>query len=259
MAIPSTPTTIDCLFEGDAELAQELYAVEVFGPDWDQKLSDQATEQAAEATRNLPEFLLRDALFNYSECPRFVRGLYDEGGWDAVNSAYDAPPATTEQVLHVDKYKGRQLANSGPPKDLTEQLEDWRQLDSAQFGQYDVYNYALTLMKDNLAASAASIGWGAGWVTLYRDSADPGRVIVQLSFGWDTREDLLEFLIVYEQILTGLGAAIEIVDDEGNARWTATGQFGVISVDVDLARADIRIASHEDALRLATSDLEAFN
>ena len=69
----------------------------------------------------------------------------------------------------------------------------------------------------------------------------------------------MEFLTVYEAILGGLAASIEVVDDKGNARWTAPGQFGVITIDVDLLRADIRIASHEDALKLATSDLTAFN
>jgi len=252
-------TTIDCLIEGDAELAQELYAVEVFGSDWQSKLDAESSAAAVETAKNLPEFLLRDALFNYSECPLFVRALYDEGGWDAVNAAYDSPPATTEQVIHLDKYRDRELANSGAPKDLTEQLKEWRLMDSSQFGQYDVYNYALTLMKDPYAAIAAAVGWGSGWSTIYRDEADPSRVIVQLSFGWDTQDDLLEFLIVYDGILSALGASVEVLDEEGNARWTSAGQFGVITVDTDLARAEIRIASHEDALTLATSDLDAFN
>jgi hypothetical protein len=251
--------TIDCLIEGDASLADELYAEQVFGSDWRAKVDAESAASGASGPIDMPEFLLRDFVFNYRECPDFVRQLHAEGGWDAVNAAYQRPPSTTEQVLHLDKFKSRELASTLPPEDLTKQLDDWNLMDSSQFGEFDVYNYAVTLAKDNGAASAAAAGWGSGWSSVYRDKNDSGRVVVQLSFGWDTRDDLVEFLTVYEAILGGLAASIEIVDDKGNARWTAPGQFGVITIDLDLLRADIRIASHEDALKLATSDLTAFN
>ena len=40
-----------------------------------------------------------------------MQGLYDQGGCDAVNAALqDADPASTEQILHPEKY----LANEAP-------------------------------------------------------------------------------------------------------------------------------------------------
>ena len=34
----------------------------------------------------------------------FVHALRRRGGWDAVNRAWDDPPTTSEQILHVDKW-----------------------------------------------------------------------------------------------------------------------------------------------------------
>lgn len=34
----------------------------------------------------------------------FVQALFEEGGWEAVNLAYDYRPRSTEQILHVDRF-----------------------------------------------------------------------------------------------------------------------------------------------------------
>jgi hypothetical protein len=250
--------TLNCLIEGDASLADELYAEEVFGPDWREQAAAEAPPDDAANEIDIPPFLLRSFAFRYNECPAFVRSLYDEGGWAAVNAAFENPPDTTEQVLHPDKYRSRELANTGPPVDLTEDLDGWKQLDSAQFGEYDVFNYAVTLTGSPEAAVVAAAGWGSGWVRSYRDNDDSARAVVQLSLGWDTRQDLVEFVSVFDAILTARGAQVEVVS-EGNIRWTAEGQLGVAFLDLMLNRVEFRFATDADALELATVDLEAFN
>lgn len=250
-------TTLDCLIEGDAELSQEQYAEQVFGPGWREQAAAQEAEDSSPDI-DIPIFLLRDFAFNYNQCPEFVRALYQGGGWAAVDAAYQNPPDTTEQVLHVEKYRERELANTGPPVDLTEQLDGWKLLDSSQFGEFDVYNYAVTLTSDDIASTIAAAGWGSGWVRSYRNENDPSRAIVQLSLGWDSQQDLLEFLGVYGFMLTGLGAQGQPVS-EGNVRWTAPGQFGVLFLDEELNRIEIRVATDEDALKAATEELPQFN
>jgi hypothetical protein len=249
--------TINCVMEGDATLADEMYATEIFGPDWQDKL---AAETAADPPPevDIPEFLVRDFYFNYSECLEFIRALHAEGGWEAVNAVYDDPPDTTEQVLHIDKYRDRELANTGPPADLTEQLDGWKLLDSSQFGEFDVYNWAATLTGDFASSQSAAAGWGSGWVRSYRDENDPDRAIVQISLGWDTRDDLIEFLGIYDTMLVALGAQANVVS-EGNVRFTAPGQTGVIFLDNQLERIEIRVATDTDALSQATTDLPQFN
>ena len=251
--------TLDCLIEGDAELTERLYAEQVFGADWQQKVAEAFAARGPTDGAELPPFVRRAFSFNYGDCPLFVQQLYEEGGWQAVNDAYSNPPATTEQILHVDKYKARELANTTVPEDLTEQLKDWEMLDSSQFGEFDVYNYVLTLAGDPFTALVAAQGWGSGWSTVYRDKANPARAVVQLSFGWDRENDLTEFLVSYAAILGALKAQVEPVGDKGDARWTAEGQFGALSLDRVRSRVEIRIATDADALKMATTDLEGFD
>ena len=250
--------TLACLIEGDASLADELYAEQVFGPDWREQAAAEEPPDSGGGEIDIPPFLLRSFAFRYNECPAFVRSLYDEGGWAAVNAAFENPPDTTEQVLHPDKYRSRELANTGPPVDLTEDLDGWKRLDSAQFGEYDVFNYAVTLTGSPEAAVIAAAGWGSGWVRSYRDNENSARAVVQLSLGWDTRQDLFEFVSVFDAILAARGAQVEPVS-EGNIRWTAEGQLGVAFLDLTLNRVEIRIATDADALELATTELAAFN
>ena len=40
----------------------------------------------------------------YSDGPKFVRQIYNAGGWEAVNAVYENPPTSTEQVIVPEKY-----------------------------------------------------------------------------------------------------------------------------------------------------------
>jgi PGF-CTERM protein len=51
------------------------------------------------------------SLIPYSEGPEFVQGVRDEGGWEAVNAVYDRPPASTEQLIHPEKYPDERPVN----------------------------------------------------------------------------------------------------------------------------------------------------
>jgi hypothetical protein len=53
---------------------------------------------------DLPEIVRRTATFPSIEGWAFVETLLATGGWSAVDAAYERPPASTEQVLHPERY-----------------------------------------------------------------------------------------------------------------------------------------------------------
>ena len=52
----------------------------------------------------MPEILRRQLEFPYLEGQVFVTTLLGQGGWDSVDAAWDELPASTEQILHPERY-----------------------------------------------------------------------------------------------------------------------------------------------------------
>jgi len=230
-------------------VSERLYAERAFGSDWQQKLQQEPAEAEGQAATPLPEFLERALLFNYQECGAFVQALYDKGGWGAVNAAYEKPPATTEQVLHLDKYEAREVSNGQQPVDLSESLGNgWALLDTSQFGEFDVYNYALTMAKNDAAARIAAAGWGGGWLSVYRNKEQSDQVQVQLSLSWDTNDDMNQFLAVFAAILDARAVQGQIQQGQPEVNWTAEGEHGFLRWNDSKARVDILIATDADTL-----------
>jgi hypothetical protein len=254
--------TLDCLIEGDATFTSRQYAEAVYGPDWATKIEDEeaAGGSIGEAEEEaMPEFLQRDIGFNYGDCAGFVEGLFAEGGWDAVNTAFERPPATTEQVLHLDKYHDREIANADAPEDLSEQLDGWREVGSAQFGEFDVFNLVMTRTQSADLAVPAAFGWGSGWSRVYRAEDNAEDVVFQLYLSFDSRDDQLEFLFVFTEILAGYGVDPNALQPGEIVRWTAAGeygQFGAIILNDEFAEVEIRMATNEEALIKAVPGLE---
>ncbi len=244
--------TLSCLIEGDAILTERLYAEEVFGPDWEEQLDAESADDEP-IDIDLPEFWLRALAFDYVECPAFVEALYEEGGWDAVNAAYEDPPATQEQVLDLDKYRDGELASGPKPDGIEDEIDGWSQLSEGQFGAYDVFNYILTRTGDPFSSAIASAGWGSGWLITYGDDSDASRVAVDISFRFDTRADWAEFIIAFFGVLESYGVTPEDSSADQIFRWTALeeyGQHGALIQEEDRAKVRIIFATDEEALEM---------
>ena len=116
--------TLRCLIEGDAELTQRLYAEDVYGEGWKELEAEEGADDEP-IEFDIPDFLLRSFAFYYSDCVSFVEALYEEGGWEAVNAAYEDPPGTTEQIIDVEKYKAGEWADEPKPESREGELPGW--------------------------------------------------------------------------------------------------------------------------------------
>ncbi len=248
-------TTSSCLLEGDAELSQYLYEEQVLGPDPGDL--EPANPPAASTEPEIPPGFMRYMVFNYNECALWALALYLDGGltWDKINAAYGSPPSTTEQILHPEKYLAREKASDMPPFDLRDRKgDDWERVESAIFGEFDVYNYVATVLEDEDVAALAAAGWGVGWLNLYSaEGAEPDgeeRVMAHVSLEFDTPPDFTEFLNVYNRVidrLSGRSAARGL----DNACWTDALGSAHVSWSEKQRRVDIVLAT--DSADLATA------
>lgn len=242
-------TTISCLKEGDATLTMVLYMEEVYGDDWRDVAFTDDEDEDEEAEAALPPALERYNNFNYIECTRFVTTLYRDGGWEAVNAAYQNPPRTTEQILHPEKFLAREAPRNPAPASIVDTLgEGWSLLDISPFGEFDVYNYLVTILEDELVAAQAAAGWGSGSTAIYvqdqDDIAGDPTVLVHLRLDWDSTVDFLEFLTVFGEVINIVSDGEWEIDQVAvTLQWENTDEYGFVTWNETLNRVDVVISS----------------
>lgn len=193
---------IQALTEGDATLLEQQwfskYATQQDQADV-QKFYQNYTSPVYDS---LPAFLHEDFTFPYQQGLEFVQTIYDQGGWQAVDRVYTIPPASTEQILHPEKYPTDAPIKVTLP-DLAPTLgADWTKVDSSELGEWYTYlvladglNEADRLSTD--AARKASAGWGGDLYAIYHNAKTQKSVLV-LSTTWDTQKDADEFASAFE-------------------------------------------------------------
>ena len=92
------------LVEGDATLLMQQYALAHVGLlDQLGQLADPAMRTAQAELADVPPYLREELTFPYLAGAAYVCRMYADGGWPAVDAAYDAPPATTAEVLSAER------------------------------------------------------------------------------------------------------------------------------------------------------------
>ncbi|MCA9892297.1 MAG: hypothetical protein KC615_04905 [Anaerolineae bacterium] len=144
-----------------------------------------------------PEILGAELLFPYEEGQNFVSEIYDELGWGGVNSAFANPPASTEQILHPEKYLANELPATIALPDVSSELgEGWQIISQGRMGEFYLQQYLLTVLRGSVARPAAA-GWGTDALAIY--VSDTGGQAWVLHLEWDTPEDEAEFRAAYEE------------------------------------------------------------
>ncbi|PSQ45728.1 hypothetical protein BRD17_00930 [Halobacteriales archaeon SW_7_68_16] len=174
----------------------------------------------------------------YSDGPAFVRSLYRDGGWAAVNAVYDRPPASTEQTIHTERYR------RDPPTQVSfsdRSSREWsplsldRGVNYATFGEAGLYaiflypgyasNFSTQIVSypDFLNAPVGqplpeidpydyahplTTGWDGDTLVPYvrTDSTILNETGYVWRLVWDTPTDAAEFARGYRDLLTFNGA-----------------------------------------------------
>ena len=221
--------TVRCLIEGDATVAEEMYRGAVSATGLSGPIVPLSLEAGAAA--DVPPGMSRYYYFPYQECSVFTLLLFFQGGWDAVNAAYDDMPTSTEQVLHPEKYLSHEAPAALSLVDLSGQLgQGWGQLGDSVFGEFDVYNYLLSSFEGqsgwDAVAGEAAAGWGGGRMATYTHE-DGTRVVLHLSLQWDSADDLDGFVDALLQV-AGATAGLWWPDDPSitTVRWDGATEHG---------------------------------
>jgi hypothetical protein len=102
---------VHALAEGDATSAMidALFVDKhVLAPDLPDSVMDLQSALSAGSVQGVPPIIKRSVVAPYVDGLSFVNALRRRGGWSAVAAAWQRMPASTEQILHLDKYDARE-------------------------------------------------------------------------------------------------------------------------------------------------------
>ena len=152
---------------------------------------------------HIPDSMKAMLIFPYTSGLRFVHALLQRGGYRGVDAAFRTPPASTEEILHPEKY--------GQPPDF-EVLEDsgalahvgegFKVLYGDTIGEFGISALLAIGSADRPAAARAAAGWGGDRATLLTHGE---RTVLIWRLKWDTTADAAEFVERYRAGAGGRG------------------------------------------------------
>jgi hypothetical protein len=140
-------------------------------------------------TGDLPPFIEAQLIFPYVQGQEFIKRLYAAGGWGVVDAAYRfRPPASSEQIMHSDKY----LAVELPDKVRLQASPGagWRRVVGGTWGEWAT---------GQLVGNEAATGWGGDRYELWQRGSDDcaapcrDRDALVMRWRWDDRASARRF------------------------------------------------------------------
>jgi hypothetical protein len=197
------------LVEGEATLVMIEYDFEQQGMKLDMNkigsLTDNMIEQDSDSDAkaypvlaNAPRVLKENLQFPYIYGAGFVGAVLKNRSWQALDSSYESLPASTEQIMHPERF----LVRDNPVKiempDLAGSLgPNWKKADADVNGEFG-YLVALAEFIPKRTARTAADGWGGDRYALYENKTSGALLLVQFTT-WDTENDAKEFFDAYSE------------------------------------------------------------
>jgi hypothetical protein len=209
------------LIEGDATLVMTLWTVQGLTPQEALRMLGESLDPAStEVLARMPAVLSETLMFPYQDGMSFVSAIRERGGWEAVNRAFDAPPDSTEQILHPEKFFAREAPVAvSLPADLASRMgSGWASSLEDTLGELQ-WRIWLDQAGDRQQSSAAAAGWGGDRIALLEGPS--GRAAIVALTAWDTTRDAGEFASRAETVARGLGGSTKVIPGAGDPKRVA--------------------------------------
>lgn len=192
------------LIEGDATVTQLGYGLRHMGR---ARLIELLSEAGAfpPPPPGTPFAMLRALEFPYQTGQVFAAALKGSSdSFGAIDQAFVSPPTTSEQVIHVEKYRSREPAVAVNLPDVSSALGDgWTRSFGDVLGEFLLRTWLTDLGASGAVRAAA--GWGGDRVEVY---SGPGVGALAARVDWDDPEkDAQEF---FDSLVGGL---------DGSPKW----------------------------------------
>jgi hypothetical protein len=209
----------EALYEGDATLILQQYLLNLSYKDQMAILEEMMDIE--DPSEEVPYALQELILFQYNYGLEFVTELYDDGGWEAVNQAYDDPPESTEQIMHIYKYRYKEA-----PLDVSfdEQVDNMTLILEDTLGEFMIY-IMLDHYLSSVSAESAASGWGGDRFYYYQNETD---FLSVFKIHWDSVGDANQFYNAYQNWIYMLPYSYERMYYNGQLQIVQEGEITTI-------------------------------
>jgi len=166
------------------------WAMENLGPDDIGALSDVVSTMDQSLLNDLPPILRRQLEMPYLDGQAYVAALRQQGGWDAVNGAWERLPASTEQILHPERYPDDRPASISLPDIAAALGNGWTTRYPQTVGELGIRLLLADGGSESDVAFAAE-GWGGDRLIMAEGPDDVWAIVWQTA--WDSDTDAQEF------------------------------------------------------------------
>ncbi len=186
---------IQALIEGDATLLQEQWLRTFAGDEDRADMLSFFADFDMPVFESAPAYIQSELTFPYFWGLHFVRTLYLDGGWAAIDTAYQNPPLSSEQILHPERYPKDSPVELVSPNVSDALNSGWEKTVHDVLGEWStrmVLNEYLTIDEASLAAE----GWGGDLLLFFYQEEDDVDSLVLIT-QWDTMRDAHEFYAAF--------------------------------------------------------------
>lgn len=161
--------------------------------------SPQETAELLEQLDSIPQFMIETLMGAYLRGMIFVAEVH-RGGWPAVEKLYQTPPASSEMILHPEKWRQNEVPFRIDFGELSGQpaLKGWEDLEQNTLGEVQM---GIVFSQFGLPdiGKIAAYGWDGDRYAVLRHT-ETGEKMLLLHTAWDSPAEAGEFAGAYAEV-----------------------------------------------------------
>lgn len=224
-------TAVKSLVEGEATFVMYDYLLRQAGMNMilTSDMSESTEEKIQGANPSLidqaPLYIKEGLIFPYIKGVEFIKFVKGREGWGAIDKMYADLPASTEQILHPQKYlpESRDYPTSVKLPEFNDVLppDKWQLLLQNVMGELNIdilmRQFLPTLKTERIAA-----GWDGDTFMVW-ENKNSSQVVLAWFVTWDTTRDAREFFNAYAKVVERKYKSPAVMKKESALRlWTDT-------------------------------------
>jgi hypothetical protein len=177
-----------------------------------------------------PPLLTETFIFRYREGARFVEAVRRSRGERGVDELFQRPPASTEQILHPEKYEANETPREVQLNEAAFARSGWQSITSTPLGEVGVRGLLMAGVTEK-DATRAGAGWGGDRAYLFERAGSVALFVWKTV--WDRPIDAEEFFSAYNSLLRARRGAQEagessLASDVAQSNWLESGRVTIV-------------------------------